>query len=449
MVTPWEARSGIWPSRGIFEASQLHLDGEASFYFGDGGTNTNDRGGTALDMRLALPQGSRDILPTEARELQAIRRILLEAFGSYGYVPLEPPTLEVARGDGSVDERRVLRFLDRDGSLLALRPDLTTAVARVVAQRYGDAAEALRLSYIATVFRQEHSMRGSEREYDQAGVELIAPASDGRATALADAEVVALLCDALSRCGLPSAEIDIGHAGILGGFLDEADAAARDEALARARSGDLVGLVAGARSGGLSATRVDLLREVLRYRGPIQPWLARREALPSGSARAVEDLAVLGGLLEHAGTPLPVRYDLGLVAPFGYYTGTIFHATASGLGLAVASGGRYDDLLSRFGAGRRATGFAINIPLLHQAVVAEGWRIDDASPLVILEGGSPEHLLQAASALRRAGLAVAIGAVADSAGRPTLALRVVDGERVERDGRVLPLAEAAAGLTAV
>ncbi|MEX2045908.1 MAG: ATP phosphoribosyltransferase regulatory subunit [Chloroflexota bacterium] len=430
------------------------MDGEASSISGDGGTATKYRG-TALDTRLALPRGARDILPTEARELHAVRQILLEAFGSYGYVPLEPPTLEVARGDGSVDERRVLRFLDRDGSLLALRPDLTTAVARVVAQRYRDAHEALRLSYIATVFRQEHSMRGSEREYDQAGVELIGPARDGFSQTLPDAEIVALLSDSLWRCGLLSGQIDIGHAGFLEGFLDEIGGEGRDEALGRARAGDLVGVIDAARTGGIGARRLDQLREGLRYRGPIEASSSHQssvafaglalDALPDRSARALEELAALTRLLGHAELALPVRYDLGLVAPFGYYTGAIVQATARGLGFPIASGGRYDGLLARFGADRPATGFAITVPLLHQAIVAEGWRIDDRSPLFTLEGGSPEEVLRVSSSLRRAGLDVAIGAVADSAGRQVAPLRVVDGERVEREGRVLLLAEVAAG----
>ncbi|MGH2377878.1 MAG: ATP phosphoribosyltransferase regulatory subunit [Candidatus Limnocylindria bacterium] len=444
MVTSWEARSGhLAITRDPRGLPVPHGRG-GLFYFRRWRKATNGSE-TTLDARLALPRGARDILPTEARELHAIRRSLLEAFRSYGYAPLEPPTLEVARGDGSVDERRVLRFLDRDGSLLALRPDLTTAVARVVAQRYRDAGVALRLSYIATVFRQEHSMRGSEREYDQAGVELIGTAGDGRSSSLADAELVALLCDALWRCGLSSAQIDIGHAGFLEGFLDEADAESRKIALARARAGDLVGLVDVARTGGLADPRVGRLREALRYRGPIEAWPSN--ALPERSARALEELAALSRLLSHAELPLPVRYDLGLIAPFGYYTGAIVQATAGGLGLPIASGGRYDGLLARFGADRPATGFAITVPLLHQAIVAEGWRVDDRSPLVTLEGGSPGDVLRAASALRRAGLDVAIGAVADSAGRSTIALRVIDGERVERDGRVLLVEAIAASLS--
>ena len=181
---------------------------------------------------LAVPRGFRDILPTEARELHAIERTLLGAFADYGYVPLEPPAVEFASGAITMDERRMVRFLDRDGRLLALRPDVTTAVARVVAQRYRDADAPLRLSYFTAVFREEASMRGSEREYDQAGIELI-----GASGPLADGEVVALLADALARCGLVSAEIDIGHAGYLRGFTDELPEAARGDFAAAARAG--------------------------------------------------------------------------------------------------------------------------------------------------------------------------------------------------------------------
>src|SRR5207245_9396823 len=110
---------------------------------------------------------------------------------------------EFADGALTVDERRTLRFLDRDGRLLALRPDVTTAVARVVAQRYRDAAGSLRLAYFTPIFRQETSMRGAEREYDQAGVELI-----GEPSLRADAEVLALLGDALAQCGLLAVDID-------------------------------------------------------------------------------------------------------------------------------------------------------------------------------------------------------------------------------------------------
>src|SRR5258708_13138652 len=88
---------------------------------------------------LAPPRGFRDILPTEARELRAIERTLSQSFASYGYLPLDPPLLERGDAAGLVDPDRLIAFLDRDGTRVALRPDLTPAVARLVPQRYAAA----------------------------------------------------------------------------------------------------------------------------------------------------------------------------------------------------------------------------------------------------------------------------------------------------------------------
>src|SRR5437870_10875352 len=159
---------------------------------------------------LAPPRGFRDILPTEARELRAIEYALDETFLRYGYVPIEPPMVERVDGDSGLERQRLMQFLDRDGSLVALRPDITTAVARLGAQRYADATGALRLSYFAPVFREEPAMLGSEREFAQAGVELV-----GSSGPLADAEVLALLAESVARAGLTGATIEVGHVGVV------------------------------------------------------------------------------------------------------------------------------------------------------------------------------------------------------------------------------------------
>jgi ATP phosphoribosyltransferase regulatory subunit len=328
-------------------------------------------------VKGALPRGFRDILPTEARELQAIERTLMSAFAQYGYVPLEPPTVEFAESAVTVDERRTLRFLDRDGRLLALRPDVTTAVARVVAQRYRQADATLRLAYFAPIFREEASMRGSEREYDQAGVELI-----GDPTLRADAEVIALLADALARCGLLAADIDIGHVGFVDGFIAELPADARDAAGAAARSGDLVGTVSLARAAGMRAVRIAALERGLRHRST--DLAALRADAPAASQRALDTLDTLRPLLEAAGVGGAIRFDLGFIPALPYYTGVVFQVTVPDLGFPIATGGRYDGLLARFGADRAATGFGIAVPHLHQALVTAGWQAPAGSPLLVL-----------------------------------------------------------------
>jgi ATP phosphoribosyltransferase regulatory subunit len=393
-------------------------------------------------VKGALPRGFRDILPTEARELHAIERTLMTAFARYGYVPLEPPTVEFAEGALTLDERRTVRFLDRDGRLLALRPDVTTAVARVVAQRYRQADATLRLAYFAPIFREEASMRGSEREYDQAGVELI-----GDATLRADAEVIALLAEALASCGLLGADIDIGHVGFVDGFIGELPPAARDAAAAAVRAGDLVGTVSIARDAGMSAARIAALERGLRHRSA--DLAVARDGAPDGSRRALDTLDSLGPLLEAAGVGGAVQFDLGFIPALPYYTGVVFQVTVPDLGFPIATGGRYDGLLATFGADRAATGFGIAIPHLHQALVAAGWQAPAESPLLVLapDDGDGATTLRIAGALRGAGIAVAIGEVADSAGQDIRRARAIDEGHVEYDGAVRSLEAVIALLT--
>ena len=382
---------------------------------------------------LAVPRGFRDILPTEARELHAIERQLMAAFAAYGYVPLEPPAVEFAADALTVDERRVLRFIDRDGRLLALRPDVTTAVARVVAQRYRESDAALRLAYFTPVFREEPSMRGSEREYDQAGVELI-----GARGARADAEIIGLLGDALARCGLAGAEIDVGHVGYVGGFFAELPEGERERAAERARAGDLVGALetAGAR---LPKARLAALERGVRHRGDIDDPGLDGDA-PASSRHALEELRALEPLLEAAGVGAAVRFDLGYLPSLPYYSGVVFQVTTPDLGFPIAAGGRYDGLLGRYGADRPATGFGIAVPHLHQAIVAAGWRAPDEGPLVVLVASASDiDTLRAATALRSSELAVAIDDVAETAGQRVVRAKVIDERTVEFEGRHLEL----------
>jgi ATP phosphoribosyltransferase regulatory subunit len=346
----------------------------------------------------------------------------MRTLGSYGYVPLEPPSVELARAAASVDERRMIRFLDQ-GSLLALRPDVTTAVARVVAQRYRDAEGALRLSYFTTVFRQDRSMRGSEREYDQAGVELI-----GAGGAVADAEVLAVLCEALTAVGLRSFTVEVGHIGAVRQLFDGLAPGAIETVLGHLRDGDHVQGFRAAAAAGFPPERLERARHGLAARGrgiedvDVPAAMKLREAIHL--ARELFPGQALWG------TP-----NLSVIPALPYYTGLVFEVISPHVGAPIAAGGRYDDLLARYGADRAATGFAVAIPSLHRALVADGWRIAEEGPLIAVEGGEDRARLRVAAALRRAGLTVALGRIAESASRPVVTIRVIDDETLEHDGR--------------
>jgi ATP phosphoribosyltransferase regulatory subunit len=375
---------------------------------------------------LTLPRGFRDILPTEARELHAIERTLMATFETYGYVPLEPPSVEFAAAAATVPTRRMMRFLDQ-GDLLALRPDVTTAIARVVAQRYRETRGALRLSYFTTVFRQERSMRGSEREYDQAGIELI-----GASGVMADAEALALLCESLTAVGLGSFAIGVGHVGAVRSLFAGLPPDALETVLAHLREADHVAAFRSAEAAGLSPRQLDRARRGLAARG-----------------RGIEDVDVpeatdLREAIHLAreifpGEPLWGVPDLAVIPALPYYTGIVFEVVVPHVGAPIAVGGRYDALL----ADRPATGFGIAIPHLHQALVAQGWSLPRSEPVVTLDGGAPRDVARAASALRRLGLTVAIGAPAETAGRAVVGIRVLDDGKVEHEGRALTPADLA------
>jgi len=372
---------------------------------------------------IGPPRGFRDILPTEARELGVIEQTLSETFADSGFTPLYPPLLEYG-ADDSVRRRRI-QFLDSDGSLVALRPDLTTSVARLVAGRYRDMTGVLRLSYIAPVFREEPAMSGGSREILQAGVELVG--GDG---ALADAEILALLAESLERAGLSVCEstLQVGNIALASGLFAALPDEVRSVVLQALRQGDIAEGLKSARDAGMPA---DQLEHAARALTGSEGGVEGPEAIEL--CRAIELARERwSGTVRAWGIP-----NLGLVPALPYYTGIVFEAIHPDAGV-IASGGRYDLLIGAYGKPRPAIGFAIDVLQLHRALFAESWRPRLQRPLVLLRASADERAtLRCAASLRAGGLAVALGDVAERAGRAVIAAQVIDERLVKLDdGRV-------------
>jgi ATP phosphoribosyltransferase regulatory subunit len=372
---------------------------------------------------IGPPRGFRDILPTEARELGAIEQTLAETFADSGFTPLHPPLLEYGAVDSA--KRRRIQFLDSDGSLVALRPDLTTSVARLVAGRYRDMTGVLRLSYIAPVFREEPAMSGGAREVLQAGVELVG--GDG---ALADAEILALLVESLERCGLPVCEstVQVGNIRLVSGLFVDLPENARSEVLQALRLGDIAAALSRAREAAMPA---DQLQRAARALAGSE---GRDETADVQELCRVIDLARerWPGTAKGWGVP-----NFALVPALPYYTGIVFEAIHPDAGV-IASGGRYDLLIGDFGTPRPALGFAIDVLQLHRALFAESWRPRIQRPLLLLRVSSDERAsMRCAASLRAGGVAVALGDVAERAGRAVIRADVIDERLVKlEDGRV-------------
>ena len=322
-------------------------------------------------MTHPIPPGTRDILPDEMRELRRLSGALIECFERFGYGEVSTPTIEYEEVLARGDERgapAAYRFFDEAGELLAMRSDMTIPIARLVANRYASAEPPFRLCYLATAYRAVRPQRGQLREFTQAGVELVgAQAPEGTA------EVIEVLSAALDAAGLTRAVIGLGNASLYPEILAQYRVApeAREAILDRLAAHDRVGLEAEVSDLGLDGGQRETLLALAELRGG--PEVLER-AVEIGGAPAEEATSRLRStfaLLQERGVADRVRLDLGLLRDLGYYTGAIVEVYDPALGHILGGGGRYDELMGRFGRPLPAVGFALYLERLHIAQAEE------------------------------------------------------------------------------
>ena len=331
-------------------------------------------------MTFPIPQGTRDILPDEMRELRKLSVSLLETFERFGYGEVWTPTMEYESVLVQGDERAAgasYRMFDEHGQVLALRSDMTIPIARLVASRYPDAEPPLRLCYLSHAYRAVRPQRGQQREFLQAGIELVGADAPGGTV-----EVLEVLCAALDASGLPRTRVGLGDAGLFRGLLtrmgiEPAAGAPAIEALARH---DLVELEQRVSALGLADGREQTLIGIPQLRGGPEV-IERAIELGGDDVRApISRLADVAEGLEQRGIADRVLFDLGLVRDLGYYTGAIFEVYDPALGHVIGGGGRYDDLLGRFGRPLPACGFALYVERVHVAQAEEERRAEEGRP---------------------------------------------------------------------
>jgi ATP phosphoribosyltransferase regulatory subunit len=255
------------------------------------------------------------------------------------------------------------RFFDRDGRTLALRADFTIPTARIVGTKLFDRAMPLRFFYIGSVFRYEEPQAGVRREFTQAGIELI-----GANTADADAEAIALAMTALRAIGLNDFRFTLSNAAYLqatlrGIALDDEDDAILREAIRRKNTPALAQLLDEL---DIDAPHKRALAELPSRWGGVDV-LERAVCVNDDARAALERLRDVVMRLEQLGLQDFVTLDLAENRGMAYYTGILFEGFVQGLGFAVASGGRYDNLIAHFGHNVPAVGFAIGVERLMMA----------------------------------------------------------------------------------
>jgi ATP phosphoribosyltransferase regulatory subunit len=311
-----------------------------------------------------IPAGTRFSLPQEWEWRESLRALIEDLFRSWGYSAVQTPSLEVY-DPAHPQAEAAFKLVDRDGSVLALRGEYTTAVSDLVRAAFPDGPWPLRLRYAGNLWmRSSNAEIGRGREYSQVGVELL-----GVSTPLADAEVLELALEALTRAGLADAAVEIGHPGFVRAVLADTglEGAALETVRAAVDRKDTPGLAAALAAAGVSgAARDAAIALPDLYGGPEVLDEAGRVASGPPAREALERLRAVAAELP----PRRFLYDLGMARRYDYYTGVTFRAYTPDFGLPLVGGGRYDGppITRPHAVGIPAAGFAIGLERLMAAL---------------------------------------------------------------------------------
>ena len=322
-----------------------------------------------------LPPGVKDFLFEEARRRRQVERVLTALLEEKGFQEIITPTFEY--GDvfltaGREEElqnglpEKMYRFIDRNGQFLALRHDFTAQIARIAATRLQGLATPIRVFYSGKVFRAEAQHAGRSREKWQVGFEIL-----GDDSLEADTRAICTLLDAFKALSLTSVRISLGHIGFFHGILNSApelSAEARKTIKYLVERKDVAGLKLFGSQVGLAPDLIETLAQIPSLHGDADILSRARAVTRDGAAhRAIEHLQRLWQNISRHPAADSVFIDLSEVEGMGYYTGIMIKAFAAGIGQEVGSGGRYDELVGRFGRPMPAVGFSFDVDFLVEA----------------------------------------------------------------------------------
>ncbi len=364
-----------------------------------------------MDKKLLhTPEGVRDIYGKEYAKKLRVEKKLHDKLALFGYEDIQTPTFEFfdvfSKETGTTPSKELYKFFDRDNNTLVLRPDFTPSIARCAAKYFMEENVPIRFSYMGNTFTNTSSLQGKLNEVTQMGAELI-----GDASVEADAELISLVAEALKSAGLRQFQISIGEMEYFKGLCEEAGLDEETEL-------DLREFISG--------KNYFAAQELLTVRNVKEPYKstllkvadmfgsmcslseAKKLVHNERSLRAVERLEKLLEVLKLYNTAEYAAFDLGMLSKYNYYTGVIFKAYTYGVGNAVVKGGRYDNLLHRFGKEAPAIGFVIVIDDILEALARQRVEMEiPASPEIIFyePDNSADYAdkLKAASELRSSG----------------------------------------------
>jgi ATP phosphoribosyltransferase regulatory subunit len=323
--------------------------------------------------RWLLPDGVEDMLPSQAKRLEEVRRRLLDLFSTWGYDYVIPPMIEylesLLTGTGRDLDLKTFKVVDfLTGRTMGVRADITPQVARIDAHSLNSDGVA-RLCYAGTVVQAQADSMLANRTPLSVGAELF-----GDSTSKADTEIVSLMVESLKSLGFDAVHVDLGNVDIfrqlMSSFALNAD---QQELLFEAvQRKSVAEISAHCAAFGLSEANSSLLTQLPGLTGN-DSVLERARSLfktHEGILASIEKLQQVSDTIADRFTDLDVYFDLSELRGYAYHTGIVFAAYVDGSRSVVAKGGRYDHIGQVFGReARGATGFSIDVRSLAEKVM--------------------------------------------------------------------------------
>lgn len=357
---------------------------------------------------LHTPGGVRDTYGVECENKLNVAGKVHDVMKSYGFDDIQTPAFEYfdifSKERGTASSKEMFKFFDRGNNTLVLRPDMTPPIARCVAKYYREEQMQVRLCYTANTFVNTDPYKGKLQEVTQVGAELFGDASSD-----ADAEMIALTVESLLSSGLKRFQLEVGHADLFRGIVEEAGFTPEE-------TEKLHELIVSKNFFGVedlldNLTVSEGLKEViLKLPDLLDDFdeaakFVKERCQNERVLKALDRLAKLDNILKIYGFTDYVTIDLSMLSHYSYYTGIIFRAYTYGTGEAVATGGRYDGLVGQFGKDTPAIGLAIVLDQLMLALTRQN-ILDEklvSGCILLYPKELREEALNKAAALRKSG----------------------------------------------
>ncbi|MGV8805767.1 MAG: ATP phosphoribosyltransferase regulatory subunit [Polaromonas sp.] len=347
-----------------------------------------------------LPDQIADVLPSEARHIEELRRLLLDTARSYGYELVMPPLLEhldsLLTGTGEALELQTFKLVDQlSGRTLGLRADTTPQVARIDAHLLNRSGVA-RLCYCGPVLHTRAARPHATREPLQFGAEIY-----GHAGLEADLEAQLLALQGLRAAGVTGLSVDMADVRIVNSLLAGTTLSApmltRIHAALAAKDASELSQLLASLNGAMPCASREGLKALLHLYGDENVLAEAEKTLPRlpGMQLALQNLKWLAASISH-GNDVSVSFDLADLRGYAYYSGTRF--AIYGHGAELARGGRYDEVGAVFGRSRPAAGFSLDLKELVSVLPARPLKAAICAPW-----GDDEILRTTIARLRAAG----------------------------------------------